>query len=324
MSANKALVIEDEKPINQLVTTHLRKMGFTTLSANYGSEGIRLAQSEYPDLIILDVGLPDVNGFEILCELKRLKISTRVIVLSGYDPILETAIKCVKLGACDYIVKPFNSEIFYNRVNRAMVLETAKNLKLMSNSPPIIKNVLKMLLKEYEQQVQKYNQLFIQKDEKIREKYEIFQNKLELFHNKKYDDLKNEYSNLTADYHHLEGKYKKELEEKDNCLQNLKSLEKENLDLKTRIEVCDKNFTTLNKKVQNFKNQASWMDILKKLGILLISILLAFIISKILPIPNNYILVLIFITLYILLIIPFHRIKTFNIELFKGKTEIKT
>jgi DNA-binding response OmpR family regulator len=78
----------------------------TTVSTAEGAEGIELVESESPDMVILDLGLPDVDGFEVLRQV-RLFSDVPVIILTGWEEELDK-VKGLELGADDYIVKPFH------------------------------------------------------------------------------------------------------------------------------------------------------------------------------------------------------------------------
>jgi DNA-binding response OmpR family regulator len=100
------LVIEDELQLRELVRAYLRREGIDVLSTGSGAEGLAMAGSGQPDLVILDLGLPDVPGEEVARELRR----------SGDVPILVLTAKvaeadrihCFELGADDYLTKPFS------------------------------------------------------------------------------------------------------------------------------------------------------------------------------------------------------------------------
>lgn len=109
MTKHTVLIVEDEKDIRELLAYHLEREGFTTLQADNGQSALELAKSEKPDIILLDIMLPDTDGLSVCRQLKRDPI------LSGVPIIMATAkgeeidrIVGLELGADDYIVKPFS------------------------------------------------------------------------------------------------------------------------------------------------------------------------------------------------------------------------
>ncbi len=103
---NKILVVEDEKTLRFLIVQSLKDDGFEVYESIDGEEGIKLAKESKPDLILLDLLLPGMNGFDVLSQLKRDSSteSIPVIILSncGQEEEIERG---MKLGATDYLVK---------------------------------------------------------------------------------------------------------------------------------------------------------------------------------------------------------------------------
>lgn len=108
MEKRKILVIDDEPDLLTLVKARLDKEGFETLVAPGGKEGIDDAFKFKPDLILLDIMMPDINGFQVLKELK-LKEETKNIPVVAFTALAEEDnVKSAKrLGAVGYVVKPF-------------------------------------------------------------------------------------------------------------------------------------------------------------------------------------------------------------------------
>ena len=106
MDKKKILVVEDEKAISDILVFNLQREGYDTLAAYDGAEGLRCALEEAPDLILLDVMLPEMDGFEV-CRRVRAEKDTPIIMLTARS---EDADKIIGLesGADDYITKPFN------------------------------------------------------------------------------------------------------------------------------------------------------------------------------------------------------------------------
>ena len=116
------LVIEDEAPIVEILKFNLAKSGYRVLAAFDGEEGYRLALSEKPDLILLDVMLPKMDGFEV-CKKIREKHSTPIIMLTARDEEVDKVLG-LELGADDYCTKPFSVRELMARV-KANIRRTA-------------------------------------------------------------------------------------------------------------------------------------------------------------------------------------------------------
>ena len=111
----KILVIEDDPAISRLVDYSLRHEGYTVLSASNGLEGIRKAHTEAPDLIILDVMLPILDGYEVCKKLRREGDNTPIIMLTVKDKEIDKVLG-LELGADDYVTKPFSLRELLARV----------------------------------------------------------------------------------------------------------------------------------------------------------------------------------------------------------------
>lgn len=114
----KILVVEDEPNINEFVCTLLEAGGYQVVPADSGKNAKLLYNSHRPDLIILDLGLPDMDGMCVL-EYVRETSLTPVIVLSARDGEMDK-VKALNMGANDYVTKPFGSEELVARVRTAL------------------------------------------------------------------------------------------------------------------------------------------------------------------------------------------------------------
>ena len=103
----KILVIDDEPSIITLLQFNLSRAGFEIISAMDGEEGQRLAETETPDVILLDLMLPKLDGLEVCKQLRQKKIMTPILMLSAKNDELDKLIG-LELGADDYMVKPFS------------------------------------------------------------------------------------------------------------------------------------------------------------------------------------------------------------------------
>ena len=115
----RILVVEDEKDLNNIITKHLKKNNFSVDSVFNGEEALEYLDYGTYDLIILDIMLPKVNGYEVIKKLRENKNETAVLMLTARDSI-EDKIKGLDLGADDYLIKPFDFGELLARI-RALV-----------------------------------------------------------------------------------------------------------------------------------------------------------------------------------------------------------
>src|SRR6266699_1615901 len=106
---SRILVIDDEAAIRDSLRMTLEYEGYEFLGAATGQEGLALAEREAPDLVLLDVKMPGMDGLEVLDRLRASNVAIPVIVVSGHGTI-STAVEATKKGAFDFIEKPFASE----------------------------------------------------------------------------------------------------------------------------------------------------------------------------------------------------------------------
>lgn len=115
----KILIVDDEQPIRKLLRTGLSVEGFAVLEARNGREATELVVTERPDLIILDLGLPDVQGHELLERWRAEPLDLPVIILSSRSD--EAGIVwALELGADDYVTKPFGIKELVARIRVAL------------------------------------------------------------------------------------------------------------------------------------------------------------------------------------------------------------
>lgn len=129
-SLGRILVAEDEQSLNDLLQDALRMDGYETISAKHGLEALRLAREEKPDLVILDINMPQVDGFEVLERLRKENNNVPIIVLTARDQKDDKSIG-FGLGADDFVTKPFGLEELLMRV--AAVLRRSRNIKPSGN-----------------------------------------------------------------------------------------------------------------------------------------------------------------------------------------------
>lgn len=114
----KVLVIEDDRLIRRLLRASLPSRGFSVIEAETGGAGLEIVKSETVDLIILDIGLPDVSGLGLLRHIRR-DFNIPVVILS-YTGAVTTKVEALEAGASDYVTKPFNVEELAARLRVAL------------------------------------------------------------------------------------------------------------------------------------------------------------------------------------------------------------
>jgi len=129
-SLARILVAEDETSLNDLLQDALRMNGYETISAKHGLEALRLIREQKPDLVILDINMPKLDGFGVIEKLRNENNNVPVIVLTARDQKDDKTIG-FGLGADDFVTKPFGLEELLMRV--AAVLRRSKNTPTSGN-----------------------------------------------------------------------------------------------------------------------------------------------------------------------------------------------
>ncbi len=157
------LIIEDEQPIVEILKFNLQKEGYKVIEALDGLEGLRLAQTKEPDLILLDLMLPGLDGFGV-CRKVREKSNVPIIMLTARDEEVDKVLG-LEMGADDYITKPFGVRELLARVKANLRRHTQSgdeegsseiirigNLTIDCSRYEIIKNdtVIDLTLREFE------------------------------------------------------------------------------------------------------------------------------------------------------------------------------
>jgi two-component system phosphate regulon response regulator PhoB len=121
MAKGKILIVEDDRDIVEMVEYNLREEGYVTVSALNGEDGVRFAGSEQPDLIILDIMLPVIDGFEVCRTLKSDDKTSQIpiIILSAKSQETDKVVG-LELGADDYVTKPFSPRELIARIRAIM------------------------------------------------------------------------------------------------------------------------------------------------------------------------------------------------------------
>jgi DNA-binding response OmpR family regulator len=148
----KILIIEDEESIRDLIRMNLILENFEVIVAENGNEGVELFKKESPELVILDLMLPDKDGFEVLKELQSINYKIPIIILTAKNNQNDKLLG-LELGADDYITKPFDSKELILRIRNIIRRMKKSNITLNKNivgSMYLDKNARKFFVKDKE------------------------------------------------------------------------------------------------------------------------------------------------------------------------------
>lgn len=121
---HKILCVDDDLSIRTMLDKRLRSEGYDVITAMNGEEGVELAESQEPDLILLDIGLPGINGIETLTRIKKNNPDASAIMITA-EGTIESAVAAMKAGARNYIQKPFNADEL-----KLLIAETLETVRL--------------------------------------------------------------------------------------------------------------------------------------------------------------------------------------------------
>ena len=149
MNKAEILIIDDEPQIRKLLQINLESNGYKVIQASKGNEGLILAASHPPDLILLDIGLPDKNGHQILQELKEW-YNKPVIILSVQDSESDI-VSALDNGAADYLTKPFRTGELLARIRSAIKRsQNTENVSTVICGDIVIDLVARIVKKDHE------------------------------------------------------------------------------------------------------------------------------------------------------------------------------
>ncbi|TWU42427.1 response regulator transcription factor [Novipirellula artificiosorum] len=125
MTTSKVLIIEDDATLLRGLSDNLRCQGYDVCTATEGKQGLEAALSLNPDLILLDIMLPGINGYQICDELRRRKLTCTIIMLTAKGQE-EDIVRGLELGADDYVTKPFSIRELLARVKAFLRRQNAE------------------------------------------------------------------------------------------------------------------------------------------------------------------------------------------------------
>jgi DNA-binding NtrC family response regulator len=146
----KVLVVDDDEAISQNLKRLLEKAGYLSDTAYSGEEALKKINANYYDLALIDLLLPDMDGLQLLMEVKRISPITAIIIITAFGTI-PNAVEAIKRGAADYITKPFRIDELLSTIKK--VIEERKiifktDIDVISVlSHPIRRDVISLLVK---------------------------------------------------------------------------------------------------------------------------------------------------------------------------------
>jgi len=146
----KVLVVDDDESISQNLKTLLEELGYISETAYNGEEAIRKIREDYYDIALIDLLLPDMDGLQVLMEVKKVSPTTAIIIITAFGTI-PNAVEAIKRGASDYITKPFRIDDLLTRIKKVIeeqrIIYEADAEMLSILSHPIRRSVISLLAK---------------------------------------------------------------------------------------------------------------------------------------------------------------------------------
>ncbi len=138
------LLIEDDRPLNKAISIYFKKEKFHVISCYCGQEALNTLLQNNLDLIILDINLPDLSGFDLIKQIKIINSNIPILILSACD-LDSDILHGFNLGAEDYVTKPFNIEILHKKIN-VILKRNTKNTFYKDNHLFFDKNISKLVI----------------------------------------------------------------------------------------------------------------------------------------------------------------------------------
>lgn len=143
---DKILIVDDDKDLQSVLSDTIKLEGYEAIVADDGRKALKEIRSHSPDLILLDVKLPGMDGIKVLEEIKKIDKNLIVIMLTGYGDIKD-AVQAMKLGAFDYITKPFKDGEIVANIKNALQVKCLSRKKYIATLSLREKEVLNWLKK---------------------------------------------------------------------------------------------------------------------------------------------------------------------------------
>ncbi|MBL7136304.1 MAG: sigma-54-dependent Fis family transcriptional regulator [Candidatus Marinimicrobia bacterium] len=131
----KILVVDDEPDMRWILTNVLKKKGYRVITADDGKKAVQKVIENDPDIILLDIRMPEMDGIQVLEKVREINPSTQVIIITAFADV-KNAVQAMKLGAHDYLIKPFdNSELL-------LIIERVLEKKALDDEVKYLRNAL--------------------------------------------------------------------------------------------------------------------------------------------------------------------------------------
>jgi DNA-binding NtrC family response regulator len=142
------LIVDDERELCDLVATLLRERGHTTQSVQSGEAALQAASERQPDLVLLDLNLNGMDGFEALRRLRTSAPGVPIVMMTAFGNV-QAAVKAMKLGATDFIGKPFDNQALFSNIDTllAMRCEARGDAPALVGDSPAFRRSLGLALK---------------------------------------------------------------------------------------------------------------------------------------------------------------------------------
>ena len=124
--SHKILVVDDEKIMRDILTSFLERENYEVISASEGQEAVEIAKREHPDVILLDVRMPEIDGIET-CKRLKAELTTKSIPVIMISGVGESMMEAVEAGAEDFLNKPFALAEVFTRVRSALRIRNLGN-----------------------------------------------------------------------------------------------------------------------------------------------------------------------------------------------------
>ncbi len=127
---SKVLIVEDAEDLRFSLAATVRKEGYQVLEASFGAEALDILDKQIVSLVYLDIGLPDIDGIDLIPDIRDIAPDTEIVMLTGRNDA-DSAVRSLKAGAIDYIIKPFELLEFKNSLSRIMQGRKAARLSTL-------------------------------------------------------------------------------------------------------------------------------------------------------------------------------------------------
>ena len=119
MTTKTILFVDDDEVLRRVVTHHLEEAGYRALAEARGSDALKISETASPDLVVTDIQMPEMDGFELIARIRAGWPDIPIIAITAFGSV-DSAVQAMKLGASDYLTKPFNKEALLHSISKAL------------------------------------------------------------------------------------------------------------------------------------------------------------------------------------------------------------